>query len=678
VSATAEVPTPDLTLEQSQLLADVAGRVVDGTSRLHIASRPGFGQTTWLERLAATLGESAVLMAPPPGSEDTAVAALVQLVDGLHRVSALNGGRGQVADAAVSFTDKVTLVAEAIANCGDGIVLLVDEPVRWAANASEHAAPRIEELLRGVLHAARKQVVVGYNLPPVVASALYEEIPLSPGRFPPELLLEYPWDELAPHATEVAGWLREGFQVSPVVFRALVASSALAAQGVGAAAKTTSRLQLAKWLWDQVSEPSARPVRDAWRALAVLRAPVPEAVALRVLEPLDLAEFQRAVVWRCLVAHEVDDTVRMPQVLRSTATDLSVGSDTRVRGAHETLAAYYAEVLEGSASEHLMPRHERAMHLGLAGDVEGLLSEQPMFREQLHAVGWWLSRRLGRHEDAARVFERAVDLDETDSYAQHYLAYNLDLLGTRPDDVENSYRTAAKLRPESYWHWSRLVRFLIARQRIDDARETWDEALSFLEDTEQPPDADVYADLHVEVARWLLHALELDFAERVLADIPGWARTRDADALVERLQRLRVVRELQQEIYVPLWALSPQWASEGPFALPSTLDDLPPREWWAARIDRIEGNEALLSAAAVVPGEPPEVEEMVMRVSVAELVRLSRQPQSVRRGAMLEAAWYPTAGGDEVRAVRFHPPHDPEGSRLPPLFPDPLRYVRRR
>src|SRR5207244_2489950 len=135
-------------------------------------------------------------------------------------------------------------------------------------------------------------------------------------------------------------------------------------------------------------------------------------------------------------------------------------------------------------------------HAATANDEELIETTKPFFVEQLHIHGRVLSRDLKNYAAAARVFARAIELDDADDYAHHYLAFNTDRLAGDTALVEREYHKAIQLNPTHAWWWSRWINFLITVGRMSDARREWSVAIDELRATDGWERASVFHELH--------------------------------------------------------------------------------------------------------------------------------------------------------------------------------------
>ncbi len=209
--------------------------------------------------------------------------------------------------------------------------------------------------------------------------------------------------------------------------------------------------------------------------------------------------------------------------------------------AHTALAAVY-ERLDGVSS--IVDTHnastsawiEKHHHLALSDPLHGL--ENLPCREFYWARGRHLSITCRKYKDAAAVYEACVARFRDDSYAQHYLAFNLERAGLRPRDASLAYQTAVNLDPTNPWWNSRLVSFLIAQGEQRAAKMAWSTAMDLVDPDGEITQRDPWLgeQLHAWVARAWLEVGNVAESVKVLRLIP--------EAIVDQSERLRNVRQL--------------------------------------------------------------------------------------------------------------------------------------
>lgn len=378
--------------------------------------------------------------------------------------------------------------------------------------------------------------------------------------------------------------------------------------------------------------------------------------------------------------HDVSDNAAYHDALRLCFPRLSEPGDGRLPAAFRVVGATedggVAGPLHDSLADvwgqrpSLIGSYERFHHTARADERQVETSaEAPMVVEQWHSLGRWLSQS-GDYARAARVFSRAVAQDWTDAYAHHYLAFNLDVEGSDAPTVHEHYARALDLDPTVVWWHSRFIRFLITRERIDDAREAWDRALLRLPIDEAMPGDDLFLDLHAEVGRQLIDTLELDFAEEVLAGV-------GEEAFVDGSRFSDLSDELRRADAAvngnPLLPVTAEEQGERPLLVPEYREGWGSLEaWWVASIDDVrDDGQISLTVEEHAPGAAPKV--MTAAATKQGLRADGVSPSAVHPGRLLEFGFY----GDDQTLVLEHPARRrlTWATRTP--FPDPMRYVRR-
>lgn len=132
-----------------------------------------------------------------------------------------------------------------------------------------------------------------------------------------------------------------------------------------------------------------------------------------------------------------------------------------------------------------------------------------------------------REEDPAIFEEKVAEFREKlaanpeDDYAWHYLAFNLQRLGHQNvEEIENAYKKAASIKTDHPWYYSRLITFLIALGKYDEAESLFDVAIENCLDPDHDKWSPKQLDLHRWVSRsWLLVG-KLDKAWKIYESAP--------------------------------------------------------------------------------------------------------------------------------------------------------------
>jgi hypothetical protein len=288
------------------------------------------------------------------------------------------------------------------------------------------------------------------------------------------------------------------------------------------------------------------------------------------------------------------------------------------------------------------------------------------FVEQLDMLGKALSL-AGRRADAVSCYERALTRDPQDAYAHHYKAYNLDVEGLRAQDVDRHYTDAIAHDREHVWYHGRYVCFLITRGRMGDARAAWLDALSQLSVSGRLA-AWHCRELHLPVARLLLHRGELDFARDVLDDARGATDAAWLDGLERYYEHLREAQR-DEIVFPPHIPVNERW-SPRPHLVPPD-DEALVESWMPGRLERYEGDSVILRVA-LMDGDQPR---FARRMFATSLFRdLCARPKALRipAGTFLEIVRLKPDG----ERILLHDPSRPPIA-LPEILPPPDRYLRR-
>jgi tetratricopeptide (TPR) repeat protein len=553
----------------------------------------------------------------------------------------------------------------------DRVVLLCYRPEAWASSAPEDRAfaQRTRELVGTLLLGAGCRRVVAGELPDVIQPRETHTLrPSARGRIE--------WGPaLAPIARALAIQAEEGLsRRTPLEVRLLVGLAAVDTVETAArwALAGASRHALARELRRAFA---ARPDLDRalalWGRLALVRGPIPSEVVLelggRALEGLPLE-----LVQECLLYERRGGSWTMHELLRAAARADRAPADEERRSAHATLAGWYArefERLQGLQDPRALEAQFEAYEHATRAGSELLTSLRPLFIEQLELLGRRLSE-AGERARAAEVFRSACAWDDEDDYAHHYLAFNLDVDGRAPEEVEEHYTRALALNPRNAWWHSRWIRFLVAVGRTADARRAWFEAVDTL-GLQDDVGADVLEELHLDLARLLLYRDELEFARTVLDAVPTRSRH---DATYRLLSRRLVALER---------------ARSGLGVVPLTVD---PDEVWVRPPSELPGrSDAGASLARWFPGrvEAASAEQVTLRLGVKEgdgpprpgimelpAARFDEWSRDVERAADLTPGRFVFVGTyeDGQTIIRVLPRARLDDALRP--YPDPRRYLR--
>lgn len=653
-----------LALPGLEAAADEAKNLIlQGTRRVALTGRASAGKSTALGLVGERLRDTGwrVLRSQMPIGDDAGLVALASLAGQLGQQVA-----SEVKAIHVSWEKKLEAVSQALAGLSENTAVLLDDP--WLASSDDVPsvfAERASEAV-GALSAVQSiSLVISTTQAPLllgtrniaVATAARADQVLSPEHW------TGPFAEAA--ATVLAnGGTRLG-ALSPVELRLCVAHMTAGTALNDVLALALGPRGLARALIDSFSERLRRTVAR----MAVMRTPFDDQTLAEFLG--DTSEADAELVRRTLLFQTSTGWV-MPELLVRESGGL--GRVDRIE-AHRVAARFHARHFADISNDenllHVAMRHEmeEVHHLTLAEDAVALLDRSLYFVEQYDALGRTLGMRGVEEERpellrlAVQAYERSLAHDPQDAYAHHYVAYNLDVLAEDAARVESEYREALRLRPDHVWHHGRLITFLVARGRHQEAQLAWDAALRDLDALRGY--RWLYRELHRPLTRLLLHRGALSAAEAVLADIPSemvapWRR-----ALDRLLMQLKEA-ELDHLVFPASVELANRW--KGPHLVRSEAECKLVKQWVPGRIEEVGAAEVVLRVAE------REGAYGRRRYRLAAFQRLCSDARPIipPAGTFLEILSFDT----KVDVIRCHPPAqgDPDLPAKP--FPPPDRYLR--
>jgi tetratricopeptide (TPR) repeat protein len=663
------VPTPPL-----KQVEDTAHRLVDALN-----ARSAGAESLWQIDGVATAGKSSclrmvsslleeqgrlkpVVVAPPAHHLDTGPAALVDVAVGLAGHGLLNGGLARWTEGGASWNERVELIRRCVADHHDVVVLLCDEPSSWGANrgGDDFFARRSFDaaFFLGALPCRR---VVSGHLPVPVAPV--DHLSLRPAATNAGWLREDGWGELQKAARAVAESALLDRAFTALQVRLLVAAVALTSVDdvQSWVDESDGRGLVTKFAQLIATEAGHRRLWDAWLQLSITRRAF-DAQLLAAITPSGMTVLERDIVENCLLFG--DAQLRLHDELRAQAARWRSEhrEDGRVRRlvarVNRELFEIHQRRFEAFAARkdaRALAESMEAFHFASAtGDRELVATVAPLFVEQLDALGWSLSYEHKQYRRAATAFEQALVWDDTDDYAHHYLAYNLDRLGKRVADIERHFRRAVALNGSHSWWRARLVMFLVSRGRLSEAAEEWDDALLALGVDEGEASLEIYEHLHCWVGGAFLDAGETRLAREILDGVPPWAR-----------DRLETYRGLDQRTdalleagdgdpVIPAWRLRPGWWRDGPELLQHRLGTGERLvRWLAARVEsKDEDGIDIRGAVLEVPqeGEPPLAWSTIRAEDFDRMCRDDMSAHDLPAGAFVEVGVYAAPAKDSKHA----------------------------
>jgi tetratricopeptide (TPR) repeat protein len=649
-----------------------------------VGGGPGAGKTHLLLTLADDLRREGrlkpVVVAPPPGEIDSGGVALIQVGEALKKAFPGDVDLTKLVDPQRPWRDKLGDVKRWLDDFSKDIVLLCDEPHLWptGTNDHKHFANHAQDVIGIALHQAHCRRVVAGALPggmqPLRAYAL------APSGATSEWLADArSRGSLAEAASGVSALGPALAGCSPLQARLLVAYAHVTSveDMRRLSSRPQSAMQLARSLISALMDQSRFPkLLGYWQDLALVRRPFSPSL----LNALDISGSDPQtldLLNNCLLYHDGREFF-MHDVLKAVMRDGFYRRENNPRATRLKLARYYKDQfsLGRTRDQYLSEAMEAFHHASELGDPSLRNDFAPFFVDQLDALGRSYSRRK-HYEDAAETFRCALTWEPEDDYAHHYYAYNLDIEGREPEDAERHYSQAISLDRTNIWWWSRYLSFLITLGRVPEARKVWGEALEEFSRRGGEEDPFLYENLHLWVARLLVHRGRLDFAKEILDDVPEKTRTDSARlrAVWHYFHALDSARRGQSVF--PLDIRHEDWW-RGPHR--NALHDATGKKlsrWLPGRVDEVTKDEILLTVAA-----PPKAEEKGPKYGQTSFsheefdrASLDERAHSLASGRFVEIAYY---AGQKQPVIRVYPHRPWADEGLPGVWPDPVRYLRKR
>lgn len=642
-----------------------------GTRSVALTGQPTAGKSTALSLIGDRAGSKwRVLRVHLPHGDDGGPVAMASVAAQLGTETL-----EVVRDVRVSWSAKIREVTCALERMAEESLLLFDEPQYSVPNPSASIfVRRAEEMTAALLSIPNLRSVVATERKPVYGQ---ETIVVQRASDVAAILAPAQWNGLGDHAKALLDTdAPELARYSPLELRLGVA---LLAAGVPA-----QRLMRERWLARQLIRTLVDTLDDSEALkrvagrLAVYRTSFGEAALQRAgigdLSPTPRSILESALLFGKPGARRLHELVAMEARARKWLTPADE------MHAHREAAAYYRGCFEdASTADNLTDsvRYEMEMvhHLTEAGDEAAMNEAHVFFVDQYDALGKSFSLRR-RFELAVRAYERSLSHDDEDHYAHHYLGYNYDVRGLSPLDVEKCYRRAVEIEPTHTWYHSRLICFLITRGRALDARRQWAEAHAALLPSGSYDDERLYRDLHMHVARLLLHRGQLRFAEEVLEDVvpefqqhPWWL------ALQRLLLQLKEA-ERDETVFPPHIPVEQRWS--GPHLVRAPEERRRVRRWFPGRVAAIDQS-GVHVRIAIADGRDAAIEYGWRDFSNKEFRQLSplaARGLSLPVGTFVEIVEF-KKGRQRGRTMIFaHESQTYVDPALPGLFPAPDRYLR--
>lgn len=625
-----------------------------------------------LKNALERVGQIPLLLQPPP-AWDSRVGAMAEAGAQLEEVGLLNG-EAKAFFRMGSLAEKQELLSTTVRKHHDRIVVLCENPARWLFTPDEnhHSSIAAQHFLHEFLEAGAKLVFTGKFLEGFRAHSLSNE-PLSSAvptsfRFENEEL----WGEFAPIAKELSRQVDRAdlsvLQVKLLVALSYISSPAdasyLLKQVVGASG-------LAEEIRSRIVSKGGL-LAKAFQTLVEVRRPFDAEFAKRLF-PEDLGALDRALFDQCLLERWNGSAILAEPLRRRPNAEPQ--QEPQI---HLDLWRLYRKLEGRQGVKARLAGMEAIFHGVGTEDPEILEQITPVFTDQLDAMGRVFSQQGKRHArrelfvQAVDTFRTSIRIDPENDYAHHYLAYNLDYQGVESDDVETHYRRALELNREHAWWHSRWICFLITRGRIPEAKQAWFGALDSI--SVPSVSSEVFASLHLWVARLLLHRGQLDFARSVLGDVSVEIHSQDPRfaAMGRLLEQLEEVSD--SRAVFPLWVRpTDRWTAPRLCSQRNENGQLLSR-WLAARIEAIdeEGVELRVGISPKAEIEGPKFGGLTLTLEQFDRCSRDERASELKKGRFLELAFY---GDDDQPTIRVHRLQAWSDPDLPPLDPpDSARY----
>lgn len=455
-----------------------------GPGAVVVSGVEGGGRTQALDLAADVVPEKIALRVDVSGSEPQQ-AALLQLAAGLveHGESSLR----QVDEPGRPWREKVDATGEALRRVNGSAVVLIDGGDLLFSGApnvfgqsSDAEGDGARQALVDMLRAAGRatSVVWAASHLPAVATLQPRQLRLAGVSAGSSAPIDPPqWDLLVLACARRPRWLK--------LARALLAW------------RTPHEVLVLAVEGDQQGSP--RPLVEAWMASADL-APVVRELPHRFND----------VIWSSVTERSLDDLqvlvdagivdrgvsgLRVPLVVQRVAGGGARPEDRELAARFGRACADEWDRL-GFSADGVRFRLAAADRFSDAADVDGLVRVTRGFATPLVQLGRALGTR-GRDAErsgdfdraralfaeAARAYDRALDLEPGRAYALHYRGYNrarAQRLGATDYDsarIESDLREAADAADHHPWYWQRLVLFHLHRADLAEAREVLSEAV---------------------------------------------------------------------------------------------------------------------------------------------------------------------------------------------------------
>jgi len=592
--------------EALKVAGDVALRLErEPNTNVVVEGPPGSGRTTVVERLAAQLGESAVVVRVPPSHDaDVPLHALLQAARAkLHLLPLATGG-------GASFAERAREVLAQLAMARLTLVVHLPDDVRKRSFDDEVTKGWVESFVKAAVESsglafalvAPKGVLGARNM-------TFRRLELSPPFATHQALDDAAeWGTFAGAARKLASHARAHGQLGPVQLRLMVGLVGLGVPPSEVVRRirgtTPSHVeQLVRLYAPLLNRPEREALRRAVRRFLLARSSLPTETALAMASAPEGTE---PLFTACLGYGR--PTLRVPPAVRTLLLSLLHPDREDEEQAHEQIARYHASLDGASSAKHAAARSadtlvhwlEKVHHLAHAGarGEKEWESQQLESREFLIDRARSLSMVSRDYGGAAALYARCTKLWDRDAYAFHYRGYNLDKLGEDPAEVERCYRKALEHDAGNLFYNSRFVTFFVDRARYAQAESAFEEALDNLDDRD-PREVFRHTTRHV-IQAWL-DVGEVRRARDAFDTVPPEIADEDGSALRHLLEDAEEAERLGVAVYPSDVPMAKRWA--GPRLAQPEYEGHLLEAWYPGRVALAEDESGDVVVTWVVPQE---------------------------------------------------------------------------
>ena len=590
--------------EALKVAGDVALRL-QREPNMHVAVEgpPGSGRTTVVERLAAQLGESAVVVRVPPSHDaDVPLHALLQAARAKQALLPV------ATRSSASFAERTREVLTQLATAGLTLIVHLPDDVRKRVRDDEVTKGWVDTFLKAAVESdglafalvAPKGVLSPQN-------KVFRRLELSPP-FAAHIALDdaAEWGTFAEAARKLASHARARGPLGPVQLRLMVGLVGLGAPPSEVVRRVRGTTpsdvdQLVRLYAALLNIPEREALRRAVRRFLLARSSLPTETALAIAAAPEGAE---PLFTACLGYGK--PTLRVPPAVRTQLLSLLHPDREDEEQAHEQIARYHAS-LDGASSPkdaaarsestlvHWLEKVHHLAHAGARGKADWDRQELES-REFLIDRARSLSMVSRDYAGAAALYARCTKLWDKDAYAFHYRGYNLDKLGEDPAEVERCYRAALEHDSGNLFYNSRFVTFFVERARYAQAESAFELALDNL-DERDPREVFWHTTRHV-IQAWL-DVGEVRRARDAFETVPPEIAAEDGRALRDLLEDAEEAERLGVAVYPADVPMAKRW--EGPRLAQPEHEGHLLEAWYPGRVALAEDESGDVVVTWVVP-----------------------------------------------------------------------------